>query len=261
MQEASYYIIVFLIVVTTLIVTMSLFIVTIFLIYRKKQLAFNRELEKNKINYEKNLLSAKLEIQEQTFLNISREIHDNIGLSLTLAKLYLNTIDWRNTQSTHEKASAAVELLGQSICSLNNISKGLNADIIIQNGLIKALEEEIELIRDVRLFKIDYQITGNPVYMDTQKELIVFRAIQEAFNNILKHANAESANLNAHFNENTLYITISDDGLGFNPDKVNKTRHAGIHNIQTRINMLDGEFKISSTLGVGTTLYFKIPLK
>lgn len=75
---------------------MAAFIFFILFLHRKRQIAYFQKINEIEVNYEKNLLKTKLEIQEQTFQHISGEIHDNISLSLTLAKLNLNTIEWHD---------------------------------------------------------------------------------------------------------------------------------------------------------------------
>ena len=79
-------------------------------IYQKKQIVYKSSLEEVKSNFEKILLSTKLEIQEETFQDISREIHDNICLSLTLAKLNLHTIDSNNTLKSEEKRNQTLNI-------------------------------------------------------------------------------------------------------------------------------------------------------
>src|SRR5947207_2167764 len=100
MQNNSYDITALLLITTFLIMLMAVFILFIIFIYRKKQITFQEKINAIEANYEKNLLKSKLEIQEQTFQHISREIHDNITLSLTLAKLHLHTIDWNNKEKS-----------------------------------------------------------------------------------------------------------------------------------------------------------------
>ena len=261
MQKNANDIIVFLIVTSVLIVGMVAFIVFMLIAYRKRQNGFQQSLEQIKLDHDKNLLGTKLEIQEQTFQHISREIHDNISLSLTLAKLQLNTFDWDDKENSTNKINMAVELLSKSIAGLSDVSKGLNADIIIQHGLLKALEDEMQRIRQVSLFGIDYTLTGNPVYMDSQKELIIFRMVQEAFNNIIKHSGARRAALSLHYNASQLYISVTDDGTGFDTELTNTDRHAGLKNMETRIKMLQGNMDISSQPGKGTAVSFTIPFE
>ena len=260
MQKEYNILILFFIIVTILILGLVAFIIIMLYLYRKKQVSFLQSIEKIKLDHEKNLLSTQLEIQEQTFENISREIHDNISLSLTLAKLNLNTIDLDNKKAVAEKIHSSVDLLGQAITDLTAISKGLNSNVIIQHGLVKALEDEVKLIQEAKLFTVDFRLTGHLVYMDTQKELIIFRIIQEAFNNIIKHACTCNAELRLFYDSEHLNITVSDSGKGFEQGKVLNGRKAGLENMRTRIKMLHGSMKIESYPLKGTTLYFTIPL-
>ena len=177
MQKSINDIIIFLFAVSSLILLLIAFIIGMLYLYKKRQVRFIQNLEQIKLDHEKHILSAQLEMQEQTFRHISREIHDNISLALTLAKLHLNTLDRNNVKELNWKVNSSIELLSQSIHDLSDISKSLNADIIIQHGLIKALENEIERIRLAGNFKIKFEISGTPFYMESQKELIIFRII------------------------------------------------------------------------------------
>ena len=77
-----------------------------------------------KLDYEKNLLHTQLEIQEQTLQHISREIHDNINLSLTLAKLNLNTFDWNYPVKAKNKIDSSLQQISKAIVDLSDLSKG-----------------------------------------------------------------------------------------------------------------------------------------
>lgn len=261
MQKATNDIAIFLFIVSFLIVALVVFIVIMLYTYRQKQFLFFQNLEQIKLDHEKNLLATQLEIQEQTFQNISREIHDNISLSLTLAKLQLNTMNLCDKEQAEIKLTKSIELISKSIVELSDISKGLNADIIKQQGLIKALEDETRRIWQAGLFSVDSQITGNPIYMDAQKELIIFRTIQEAFNNIIKHAAASHIQLNLHYNQTSLSIEVCDNGNGFDPNLAGEKNKAGLKNMKTRIKMLGGTMNIHSQPGQGSTLSFTIPFE
>jgi two-component system NarL family sensor kinase len=261
MQKNTNDIVVFLVIVSVLILALVAFIVIMLYLYRKKQISFFQNLEQIKLDHEKTLMAAQLEMQESTFQHIAREIHDNISLSLTLAKLHLNTLNWKDKDQSAEKVGSAIELLSESINGLSDISKGLNSEIITQQGLIKAIEDEMQHIREAGLFNIDCKLTGNPIYMDAQKELVIFRIVQEAFNNIIKHAEARHAELSLHYNKAMLYIAVRDDGSGFDTKLLRTNRQAGLKNMETRIKMLQGTMNVSSLSGQGTTLSFTIPLE
>ncbi len=261
MQKTPYDIVVFLAVVTAIILLMVTFVIYIMMAYRKKQIKFQQSIEEIRFDHEKTLLNTQLEIQEQTVQHISREIHDNISLSLTLAKLHLHTFDWYNKERADEKLSTTIDLLTNSILQLSDISKSLNADIITHHGLLEAIDEELNRIRKTGLFELKFDLTGNPVYMDSRRELIVFRIIQEAFNNIVKHADATIASLGLHYNEEKLLVTISDNGKGFDSRLGGNKKQAGLRNMETRAKMLRGDMMISSRPGTGTALSFNIPFE
>ncbi|MBI3139535.1 MAG: ATP-binding protein [Sphingobacteriales bacterium] len=251
----------FLIAVTFLILLMASFILLMVYNYQKRQMVFHESFKKVQDDYEKNLIQTQLEIQEQTFQHISREIHDNISLSLTLAKLQLNTFDWNDRERSGLKLESSISLIGNSIAELSDISKSLNADIIAQNGLLRAIEEELERIRQTGLFGIRYELTGSPVYMDSQRELIIFRIIQEALNNVIKHAGAKEVVLTLDYHPNRLEIRISDNGRGFDPERIRGNGHAGLKNMETRAKILMGEMQIDSSPHAGTCLIFTIPIE
>lgn len=261
MQKSFDNIVVFLTITTCIILVLVSFIITIIYLYRRKQVLFLKGIEELKIEYNKSLLSSRLELQEQIFKNISSEIHDNISLSLTLAKLHLNTLNWNNQERSICQVNSSVELITRSITDLSSISRSLDSDLISQHGFIKSIENELRRIGETELFRIEYSLTGEPVYFDAQKELIIFRIIQEGFNNIIKHANASYTALKLHYCPENLQINIIDNGrgfeLGFNDNKL----HAGLKNMESRIKMINGTMEIKTLAGQGTLLTFIVPLK
>lgn len=259
MQKNTHDLIIFLFAIAALAVIMISFIIIMLIIYNKKQAGFVQLLEKMKLDNEKALLNSQLEIQEQTFQHISREIHDNIGLLLTLAKLNLHSLDWQSEETIKEKLESTIELISSSIAQLSDISKSLNSEIIKRHGLLEAIDEEVSRIRKVRLFKLILNIEGTPIYLNSQKELLIFRIIQEAFNNIIKHSEATISGLNLFYLEDKIILTISDNGKGFDTTISGKNK-AGLKNMETRIKVLQGEMTISSRPNKGTVLSFKIPI-
>jgi len=263
MQTGKTEIIIFLFVVTAIILLLISLIVTLLYIYQKKQLGYQEKLNSLRLDYEKNLLSAQVEMQENTFQNISREIHDNINLSLTLAKLSLNTMDLRNIVTAKMQINSSLEQITKAINDLSDISKSLNSDLISNQGLIKALEKEVNKINQFHLFDLDFKISGNPIFMESQKELILFRIVQEGFNNIIKHAQATVVELKLHYDTEQLEVSLADNGRGYCDEMLNqsadKGSKAGLNNIRKRAAIFNGKAVIDSQLGIGTTVFVTIP--
>lgn len=261
MQKEPHDIAVFLIVVTAIILLMVAFIITMLYLYTKRQNHFNTEINQVKIDHARTLMATQLEIQEQTFQNVSREIHDNISLSLTLCKLNLNTLNLNEKDESTKKIISSIDLLGKAIADLSDISKSLNSDLIQQQGLIRVIEKEMYKIRQIGILHIEWKLSGNPIYMDSQKELIIFRIIQEALNNIIKHSNATYAKLELNYLTSKLIIKIADNGKGFDIHDVKGSEHSGLKNMRARAMMVNGFMDVKSFPGAATTLIFIIPFE
>lgn len=262
MQERVH-IIIFLSITTFLILLLGSLMILVVYLYQQKRILYQRTYSELKLKHEKKLITTQLEVQENMFRHISQEIHDNIGLTLSLVKLRLNTLDLEEKEKATSQISSSIELLSESITQLKDISRSLNADIINSYGLIKALENELARIKDSSTISILFKIEGEPIYMDSQKELIIFRIIQEAFNNILKHSEAKNASLSLKYTTEDLHVYILDDGKGFSmttTDKFSNKGKAGMRNMEARSRMIRATMEISSNPGNGTLLQFIIPI-
>lgn len=258
MQTSRELIFMLIITTTLLILVLVVFFAALLYFYQKKRTAYYESLNTLKTNYEKNLLSTQLEIQEETQQNISREIHDNIGLALTLAKLNLNTISTEELELAKEKINQSIELIGTALQDLRNISRSLNSELITNQGLIKAIEEEISRIRKSTTIKVAIQVSGETRYLDTHKELLLFRIIQEALNNTIKHSQATKIKIELLYLPSKLKLIVSDNGKGFNIEQPECKKGSGLSNIQARTKIIKGEYIIESN-NYGTRITIIIP--
>jgi two-component system, NarL family, sensor kinase len=167
MQTNNYHIVDFLIAITILILLLTAVIITMLYLHQNRRISFRQQL-----------INSQLEIQEETFQHISREIHDNIGLSLTLAKLNLNTLSGMPPQKHAATIESSVELISQAINDLSHISKSLNSESIKAEGFLNALQMKLEKLKKSEKFSIDFNISGDPVFMESQTELIIYRITQ-----------------------------------------------------------------------------------
>lgn len=216
-------------------------------------------MEEMKIEHENEILKSQVEIQEQTFENISREIHDNIGQKLTLAKLHLNTMNLCNNDIASASLNNSVKMISEAINDLSDLSRSMSSEIILQNGLIKALEFDVAQMNKSCLFKIDLLVNGDPVFLDSQKELVLFRIVQEALNNIMKHAAAQKIEITMNYLKNHVEMLIKDDGRGFVNDS-SMLKGTGIANMNRRAGMLNGHCNVTSIPGDGTQIKIEIPI-
>ena len=257
MQTVNGHIALFVIITTAIVFLLAIIIVSLLYLYQKRQLAYDINVNKLKLDFERNLLKTQIEIQEQTFDTISKEIHDNISLSLTLVKLNLNTLPWNDLIETRNSVDFSINLIGTSISQLSNLSKTLNPEVIGSIGLTKSLKYEVEKIIRMAHLEVEYCIKGEPIFLSCDKELIIFRIIQETFNNIIKHAKATRVLLELNYCDHFLDILVKDNGVGF--IKNASSSGAGLHNMQTRVKSFGGHFILDTKPNKGTQILITVP--
>lgn len=224
----------------------------LFRIYLKRKNALILERQKMRIEFEQTLLRSQLEIQEQTFSHISKEIHDNIGQVLSLVRLNINTI---HSDSEKEKLEATDELLGKAITDLRNLSHSLDTDTISSNGWIKSTEKIIQHLQRPGL-SIHFVYEENLPELNHEKAIILFRMIQEMINNIIRHAEATAVSFEVKKDNNKISITLKDNGKGF--DKETVSAGNGLRNLEIRSKMIGALMNIRSIKNKGTEIHILI---
>lgn len=262
MQTKDSTITLLIIITAAIIFLLAAIIAALLYFYKKRQMAYQQNLNALTLDFEKNLLKIQVEIQEQTFQHISREIHDNINLSLTLTKLNLLTLDWNDVDKTRDAVSSSAIILGSTITDLNNLSKSIDTELIKEQGLIKTLNNEVSKLKNMAHLEVNFQIKGEAIFMDSEKELVIFRIVQEAFNNIIKHSKATEIWLQLNYDTSCLNMSIKDNGIGFNKNDIyskKSDQHAGLNNMQIRAKLFGGNFLLESQPLKGTQIVLSIP--
>jgi PAS domain S-box-containing protein len=202
------------------------------------------------------------EIRENERAVISREIHDQIGQSLTALKLDLNQIHtYINTNpEAVVKLESMIELVSNTIQIVQRISSDLRPGILDDLGLISAIEWYTGEFEDRTGIKCRL-ISDDSIYNDSQKNLILFRVLQEAFTNIIRHAKASSVTVKLHHTQKGTTLTIQDNGIGITWEKIESAKSLGLIGMRERLKQLEGMVNISTGKGHGTKLTIFIPEK
>ena len=248
----------FISIITFLSIFLVVMIAYILFAYQKRHLQFKKGLEEIKLVHENILLDSKIQVQEHTFQQISSDIHDNIGQKLSLAKLQLNRLDLEHGLNNKEMISNVIQIITESLNDLRDLSRSLSTDLIKSNGFIKAMENEIVQLKKTGHYNLKMLIVGDAVFFDVEKEVVLFRIAQEVLTNIIKHAEATNIDIELHFFDEYLNLCLSDNGKGFDLNKVNDSN--GLLNIKRRAVTLGGDAVFKSTIGQGTIVKIKIPL-
>lgn len=207
--------------------------------------------------FENQLMQAKVEVQEQTFGELGRELHDNVGQLLSSAKLLLGMTQ-RKLTNPPETLITAQDTLGQALQSLRSLSKSLNTEWLSQFNLIENLHAEAERINAARQLQLHVNSDAYELAMQTDQQLMLFRIVQEAVNNSMKHAQAQNIHISISAAKNKLKINVADDGQGF--DMHARPNGVGMMNMRHRVKLLNGRVEWQSAIGSGTNIEITLPL-
>lgn len=206
-----------------------------------------KELEK-----QKSISKATIETQERERSQIGRELHDNVNQVLTTTKLYLElaSSDAGLKDALLKKAQQNIMYV---INEIRQLSRSLMNPSLGDLGLIASVADLVENIQATRklhlIFEADEAIEER---LPDALKLTIYRIIQEALNNAVKHAQATTVSVFLRSNNQGIELIIEDDGIGFNPDQIK--RGAGLNSIKNRVYLTNGVLQITSRPGDGCML-------
>ncbi|MDB5139776.1 MAG: Signal transduction histidine kinase [Mucilaginibacter sp.] len=249
-------------VITTSVIFMMVASGLIFLVIvynNRKKKHIEEKIQLNLI-FEAEIAKTQLEVQEQTMQTIGADLHDNIGQLLSLTSLTLNSIELADIAKAKQKIDASIDLTLRSIKEMRLLGKLLQGDQLIVLGLAEAIRYEISWLERSGKFVISYlQDDELPAAGNPDKDLILFRIVQEVLNNIIKHAGATQIGIKLGYAEGILQLSINDNGVGFDVDNLPvEQRGMGLQNIQKRAAIIGGEAAIISNPGAGTNITISI---
>ncbi|MEO6547609.1 MAG: ATP-binding protein [Ferruginibacter sp.] len=235
-------------------------IIMMVLIYQRRQVQYVSEKEQLRVAFEKEILGTQIEIQEQTLQHISRELHDNLGQVASLIKINLTTINVANAEQAIAKIENTKNLTRQLITDIKALSVNLNGDRLLQDGLAKALEYEIEQLNRTGQFTANFSLEGLVPEINKDQAIILYRMSQEVLNNIVKHSGAQQIKLAVVTAGNLFTLSFSDDGVGFNVAEKMNGNGAGLRNLHGRAKLINAVLTIVSEPGNGTNIVIELPL-
>ncbi len=214
-----------------------------------------------KIENEKKLrLRSVIDAQEKERQRLSRELHDGLGPQLLTGKMKLESALEADKKSIKTIIGDVMLLFSNIIREIRNISNDIMPSGLKELGLAVALQNLCQQVTKNHPVKINCLIDLKQKRYDKTLEIYLFRITQEAMNNTLKHAHANTINLNIEEIENHLYFSLQDDGCGFNKDNRLTLSGNGLLNIKERVNLLNGYFDLITSPGKGTRIDIEIPL-
>lgn len=208
-----------------------------------------------------NYITAMTRGQEEERMRLARELHDDTIQSLIAVQQRIEMIE-KALSKDPVLVSAKIKELKQvvetSLGSVRRFVRDLRPTYLSELGLIPALEM---LTREVRA---SFAVVGEAQQLDAERELALYRIVQEALRNIAKHAHAKNVSVTLSFDEHKVTATIEDDGIGFDtpatPPEYARAGHFGLMGMQERAQLFGGNVYVKSERGKGTQVVAYVPV-
>ncbi len=207
-----------------------------------------------------------VESQEEERYRISRELHDEIGQTLTAIKLNLQSLEMTMTPEKYagQTLSECIEIADHALQQVRNLSLDLRPPLLDDLGLAPTLQWYLD--RQARIGQIEIFLHENlrERSLPPEVEITCFRLVQEAVTNVLRHARAQSVTVELQQQDRAISLTVQDDGVGFDTKAAMRGDRAqenlGLMGMEERVILLNGELDIESALDSGTKVSIRLPL-
>lgn len=198
-----------------------------------------------------------IEAQEAERARIARELHDEAGQELTALALHLRAMDDHvSDEAGRERLAEVRRALARTSANLRALAIELRPSGLREHGLASAIERQAERLQESSGVAIDVAVAAIPDGLVDAFEIALFRVVQEALTNVVRHSGANRASVVASLRAGKLRVVIEDDGKGFDPSA--PTDRLGLAGIRERIQLLGGGLRIESARRAGTTVIVEL---
>jgi PAS domain S-box-containing protein len=215
----------------------------------------------------KELSSQLMQAQEGERKRIAQELHDQVGQMLQSMKMNLDRMkrnlstEPQRMEDTKDWLLDTEKLLSQTIDDIRTLTFNLRPSMLDDFGLFSTLRWYIEDYSRRSNIKVTLKGKEDKYRFPLEIEVNLYRIIQEALTNVIKHAAATEVTIFLSYKNSCAILSVKDNGRGFDTLKLSASPHkgTGIYNMQERVNLLGGDFEIISRIGKGTRINVKIP--
>ncbi|WP_299672141.1 ATP-binding protein [uncultured Polaribacter sp.] len=253
-------IIVIIITAVLVLLLMAAALLGFFFVSRKKIIA--KELEKKTlvINHQKESIQAIIVTQENERTRIAQDLHDDISSKLNVINLNANllidgSLDATETLFINKKI---LEITHKSLQSARKIAHNLLPPVLSKLGLKPAIEELCDDFNSSKKVTISYTVHYVKESLSSQRELHLFRILQELINNSIRHGKATKIDLNFEERKQSFIFEYSDNGIGFNVEETLSKKGLGLTNIENRVAILQGKMHLKSAINKGFNILISL---
>ena len=220
----------------------------------QKELSHQQQLKDISQQQQLKLAAALLQGEERERKRLAGDLHDGLGGMLAGVKINLSRLSPMSQEEVFTKdLPVIISQLDSSVNELRRIARNMMPESLLNSGLETALKEICESFASPAL-AVNFQAYNVEQDITQDMQVTIFRIVQELLANAVRHAAATSVLVQCSQNENTFYITVEDNGKGFNTGQINVTKGIGLTNVKNRVDYLKGTLDIESAPGTGTTI-------
>lgn len=233
--------------------------------HQRRVIRYQMNLQKLKEDQQKLLLSAAITSEEKERQRIAGDLHDEVGASLSAIRLYLLQITKK--QREEPAAGAAKSMLDEVITTVRQISHRLSPETLMKFGLKDALQHLAQKHNVPGSFVITFSSSENVPRFSPDRELAVYRIVQEVLGNMVKHSGASEIALQLQYQSQRLVLTLEDNGSGFRQTDFERLASTagglGLKNIQSRVDILQAKINFGARPAeeAGTLMTLEVPLQ
>jgi len=221
----------------------------------QKEVNLQQELSALENQQKLSISNALIQGEEIERKRIARDLHDGLGSMLSGLKMHLSLVNRENNKNSPN----INEMLNDSIKELRNISQNLMPESLMKLGLEHALKD-LCVSHSTLETVVEFQYLIKKSKFPQHFEIMIYRIIQELLNNALKYAKASQILVSCSQNKDVFFITVEDNGVGFNVIHAEKREGMGLRNIKNRVAFLNGKLEIDSVANKGTSVYIELKI-
>lgn len=208
----------------------------------------------------RSLSSKLLNSQEEERRSIARELHDEVGQSLTVLKLLLGRTKLTAPEEMKPALDEVSQIVSEVLKQVRHLSMSLRPGVLDDLGLVMALESLFSDLNSRAGLRVHFD-SQDPGRLSPDTGIAVYRIAQESLTNVLRHGETKEAWVRLWIQDGRLHLSVEDKGHGFDLDALGAKRSIGLVAMKERANLAGGDCSVESKLGKGTTVKVDVPLQ
>jgi PAS domain S-box-containing protein len=208
-----------------------------------------------------NLSQSLMEAHEQERTWIARELHDDVGQRMVGLMMQLHSLRPGNAEEVRGRVREVCDELADLAKDVQSISRRLHSSKLEHRGLAAAATAFCQELSEQRKVRIDFSHDGIPNNLSKVVALALFRVLQEALSNAIRHSGARHFIVRLRGRHDEVTLEVADKGVGFDPEAALNSQGLGLVSMRERASLAGGQFEVESQPGKGTTIRVRAPLR